>query len=82
MLRLVAERLGELLRLGRPLVMVPQRRLGVCHGRGDGEQLGSDVHDSSQEGSVVLGAGLPPRHGVRTSSGRAVLDGALGLVDT
>ena len=69
MLRLVAERLGELLRLGRPLGMVPPRRLGVGHGRGDGEQLGSDVHDPSQEGSVVLGAGLPPRHGVERRAG-------------
>jgi hypothetical protein len=68
-LGLVAERLGELLGLGRPLEVLPDRRLGVDHGRGHREQLGSDVYDPSQERSVLLGAGLPACHAVERGAG-------------
>ena len=67
---LVAEGLGQLPGLSRPLRVLSHRRWGVDDGRGHGRQLGSDVHDPSQEGSVALGAGLPACHTVERGTGQ------------
>ena len=75
-LGLVAEGLGQLLGLGRALGVLLHRRLGVDDGRGDREQLGSDVDDPSQEGSVLLGVGLPACHAVERGA-RELAAGAL-----
>ena len=75
-LGLGAEGVGQLPGLGRALGVLPDRRLGVDHGRGHGEQLGADVHDPSQEGSVAFGAGLPSCHPVERGA-RELAAGAL-----
>src|SRR5262245_53718199 len=59
-----AEQLRELERLVLALGVLPAHGVGVHDRRGDGEQLGADVHYAPEERLPTLELRLPARHAV------------------